>query len=148
MSVLPKSGLTKSDLSKTRKTSTQGKTSTSAVSTAPDAEETLKLILSRLDDMKAEETVTIDLRGKSAFSDYMIVTSGRANRHVGAIAENVAKGLKETGIKTIHVEGLPNCDWVLIDSGDVIVHVFRPEVREFYNLERLWTQSPAAAKTL
>jgi ribosome-associated protein len=147
-SVLPKSGLTKSDLSKTRKTSTQGKTSTSAVSTAPDAEETLKLILSRLDDMKAEETVTIDLRGKSAFSDYMIVTSGRANRHVGAIAENVAKGLKETGIKSIHVEGLPNCDWVLIDSGDVIVHVFRPEVREFYNLERMWTQSPAPAKTI
>jgi ribosome-associated protein len=108
----------------------------------PDADKTLNLILSRLDDMKAEETVTIDLRGKSAFSDYMVVTSGRANRHVGA------KGLKETGIKSIHVEGLPNCDWVLIDSGDVIVHVFRPEVREFYNLERLWTQSPAAAKTL
>ena len=119
------------------------------VSTArPDADETLRIVLARLDDMKAEETVTIDLRGKSAFSDYMIVTSGRANRHVGAIAENVAKGLKETGIKTVHIEGLPNCDWVLIDSGDVIVHVFRPEVREFYNLERLWTQSPAAAKTL
>jgi ribosome-associated protein len=140
--------LSKSVLPKTRRTSTQGKTSTSAVPTAPDAEETLKLILSRLDDMKAEETVTIDLRGKSAFSDYMIVTSGRANRHVGAIAENVAKGLKETGIKSIHVEGLPNCDWVLIDSGDVIVHVFRPEVREFYNLERMWTQSPAPAKTI
>ena len=81
----------------------------------PDADKTLNMILSRLDDMKAEETVTIDLRGKSAFSDYMIVTSGRANRHVGAIAENVAKGLKETGIKSIHVEGLPNCDWVLIE---------------------------------
>jgi ribosome-associated protein len=145
---LSKSVSPKSVLPKTRKTPTQGKTSTSAVPTAPDAEETLKLILSRLDDMKAEETVTIDLRGKSAFSDYMIVTSGRANRHVGAIAENVAKGLKETGIKSIHVEGLPNCDWVLIDSGDVIVHVFRPEVREFYNLERMWTQSPAPAKTI
>ena len=109
----------------------------------PDADKTLNVILSRLDDMKAEATVTIDLRGKSAFSDYMIVTSGRANRHVGAIAENVAKGLKEAGIKTIHVEGLPNCDWVLIDSGDVVLHVFRPEVREFYNLERLWTPGPA-----
>ncbi|MGZ3352133.1 MAG: ribosome silencing factor, partial [Xanthobacteraceae bacterium] len=86
----------------------------------PDADKTLNMILSRLDDMKAEETVTIDLRGKSAYSDYMIVTSGRANRHVGAIAENVAKALKETGIKNLHVEGLPNCDWVLIDSGDVI----------------------------
>ena len=106
------------------------------------------MILSRLDDMKAEETVTIDLRGKSAFSDYMIVTSGRANRHVGAIAENVAKGLKETGIKNIHVEGMPNCDRVLNDSGDVIVHVFRPEVREFYNQQRCWTQAPAAAKAI
>jgi ribosome-associated protein len=130
--------------SKARKTSTA-----SAVSKAPSAaDETLTLILSRLEDMKAEETVTIDLRGKSAFSDYMIITSGRANRHVGAIAENVTRSLKETGIRNIHVEGLPNCDWVLIDSGDVIVHVFRPEVREFYNLERLWTQGPGAARAI
>jgi ribosome-associated protein len=143
---LSKSALSKSVLPKSRKTSTQAPTG--AVSQALAAEQTLKLILSRLDDMKAEETVTIDLRGKSAFSDYMIVTTGRANRHVGAIAENLAKGLKENGIKGIHVEGLPNCDWVLIDSGDVIVHVFRPEVREFYNLERMWTQSPAPAKTI
>ena len=141
-SVLPK--VPKKTAAKTaRKTSTQA----AALKAQPDADKTLKLILSRLDDMKAEETVTIDLRGKSAFSDYMIVTSGRANRHVGAIAENVAKGLKETGIKSIHIEGLPNCDWVLIDSGDVIVHVFKPEVREFYNLERLWTH-PTAAKAI
>jgi ribosome-associated protein len=93
--------------------------------------------------MKAEETVTIDLRGKSAFSDYMVVTTGRSNRHVGAVAENVAKGLKEAGNKKLHVEGMSNCDWVLIDSGEVILHVFRPEVREFYNLERLWAQSPS-----
>ena len=111
----------------------------------PDADKTLSLVLSRLDDMKAEETITIDLRGKSSLTDYMIVTSGRANRHVGAIAENVMKGLSEAGIKSVHVEGLQNSDWVLIDSGDVIVHVFRPEVREFYNLERLWTQNPAVA---
>ncbi|EGP09634.1 ribosome silencing factor [Afipia clevelandensis] len=109
-----------------------------ALKARPDADETLSLILSRLDDMKAEETVTIDLRGKSSITDYMIVTSGRANRHVGAIAENVAKGLKESGAPAPHIEGLPNCDWVLIDSGDVIVHVFRPEVREFYNLEKMW----------
>ena len=114
----------------------------------PDANKTLSLIISRLEDMKAEETVTIDLRGKSAYSDYMIVTTGRANRHVGAIAENVAKGLKESGIASPHVEGLPNCDWVLIDSGDVIVHIFRPEVREFYNLERLWMQGPATATAI
>jgi ribosome-associated protein len=128
----------------TRKTSTHA----AALKAQPDADKTLNLVLSRLDDMKAEETVTIDLRGKSAYSDYMIITSGRANRHVGAIAENVTKGLKENGIKNIHVEGLPNCDWVLIDSGDVIVHVFRPEVREFYNLERLYTQGPGAAKAI
>jgi ribosome-associated protein len=135
-SVLPKVS------DKTGKTARKTSTPTAALKAQPDADKTLSMILSRLDDMKAEETVTIDLRGKSAFSDYMIVTTGRANRHVGAIAENVAKGLKETGIKSIQIEGLPNCDWVLIDSGDVIVHVFRPEVREFYNLERLWTQSP------
>lgn len=111
----------------------------------PDANKTLSLILSRLEDMKAEETVTIDLRGKSAYSDYMVITTGRVNRHVGAIADNVTKGLKENGVKSIHVEGLTNCDWVLIDSGDVVVHVFRPEVREFYNLERLWPQNPAVA---
>ena len=100
-------------------------------------------ILTRLDDMKAEETITIDLRGKSTISDYMIVTTGRVNRHVGAIAENVVKGLGEIGIKGVHVEGLPNCDWVLIDCGDVIVHVFRPEVRAFYSLEKMWMPGPA-----
>jgi ribosome-associated protein len=141
-SVLPKASVLPKTPGKAAKTARKTSTQAAALRAQPDADKTLKMILSRLDDMKAEETVTIDLRGKSAFSDYMIVTSGRANRHVGAIAENVAKGLKETGIKSIHIEGLPNCDWVLIDSGDVIVHVFRPEVREFYNLERLWTQSP------
>jgi len=140
-SVLPKSSKTKS-----AKTSRKTSTKAAALKAQSDADKTLNMILSRLDDMKAEETVTIDLRGKSAFSDYMIVTSGRANRHVGAIAENVMKALKQAGQKNLHIEGLPNCDWVLIDSGDVIVHVFRPEVREFYNLERLWTQGPTAAK--
>lgn len=112
----------------------------------PDADETLNLILSRLDDMKAEETITIDLRGKSSITDYVIITTGRANRHVAAIAENVMKGLSEAGIKNIHVEGLQNADWVLIDSGDVIVHVFRPEVREFYNLEKMLTTGEKPAR--
>ncbi len=146
-SVLPKVA-SKAPKAKAPKTARKTSTPAAALKAQPDADKTLNMILSRLDDMKAEQTVTIDLRGKSAFSDYMIVTTGRANRHVGAIAENVAKGLKETGIKTIHIEGLPNCDWVLIDSGDVIVHVFRPEVREFYNLERLWTRGPAVAKAI
>jgi ribosome-associated protein len=140
--------LSKSVLPKATKPARKTSTKAAALKAQPVADKTLNLILSRLDDMKAEETVTIDLRGKSAFSDYMIVTTGRVNRHVGAIAENVAKGLKESGITNLHVEGLPNCDWVLIDSGDVIVHIFRPEVREFYNLERLWMQGPTAAKAI
>lgn len=145
---LATSVLSKSVLPKSRKTARKTSTQAAALQAQSDADKTLNMILSRLDDMKAEETVTIDLRGKSAFSDYMIITSGRANRHVGAIAENVTKALKETGFNSIHVEGLPNCDWVLIDSGDVIVHVFRPEVREFYSLERLWAHGPTVAKAI
>src|SRR5262252_669289 len=145
---LATSVLSKSVLPKSRKTARKTSPHAQALLAQSDADKTLNMILSRLDDMKAEETITIDLRGKSAFSDYMIVTSGRVNRHVGAIAENVTKALKETGVKSLHIEGLPNCDWVLIDSGDVIVHVFRPEVREFYNLERLWTQGPTVAKAI
>jgi ribosome-associated protein len=113
--------------------------------TRPTADESLSLILSRLDDMKAEDTVTIDLRGKSSIADYMVITTGRANRHVGAIAENVVKGLGEVGIKGVHVEGLQNSDWVLIDTNDVIVHVFRPEVRTFYSLEKMWMPIRPAA---
>ena len=124
----------------------QASASAAAAKARPDAEQALKMILARLDDMKAEDTVTIDLRGKSSIADYMIVTTGRANRHVGAIAENVVKELGEAGLKSIHVEGLPNCDWVLIDTGDVIVHVFRPEVRTFYSLEKMWTPVRSVTK--
>ena len=106
----------------------------------------MKIALDRLDDMKAEDTVTIDLRGKSSLADYMIVTTGRANRHVGAIAENVVKDLGEAGMKGLHIEGLPNCDWVLIDTGDIIVHVFRPEVRSFYSIEKMWAPGRSATK--
>jgi ribosome-associated protein len=114
---------------------------TNPVSKRPGAEETLRLILARLDDMKAEDTSTIDLKGKTSIADAMVVTSGRSNRHVGAIADRVIEGLKRAGVPDVRVEGMPHCDWVLIDAGDVIVHVFRPEVREFYNLERMWTGS-------
>lgn len=120
------------------------------VETAPEPADNnpmLQLVLDGLDNMKAEETVTIDLRGRSAFSDFMVITSGRSNRHVGAVAENVVKAIKESGQKSVHVEGMGNCDWVLIDTGDVIVHVFRPEVREFYNLERLWAQNASSAQS-
>ena len=103
-----------------------------------DTEETLRLVLARLDDMKAEDTITIDLRGKSAISDYMVVTSGRSNRHVGAVADRVLEDLHKAGNRHVRVEGMPLCDWVLIDAGDVIVHVFRPDVRAFYNIEKMW----------
>ena len=104
----------------------------------PDAPETLKLILAQLEDAKAEETVTIDLVGKTAIADFMVVTSGRSNRQVGAIADRLLKALSEAGVKGVRVEGMPHCDWVLIDARDIIVHVFRPEVRAFYNLEKMW----------
>ena len=111
------------------------------VSQRPGASETLRLILDRLEDMKAEDTVTIDLTGKTSIADTMVITSGRSNRHVGSIADRVLEGLKKAGIPDAHVEGLPHCDWVLIDAGDVVVHVFRPEVRAFYDLEKMWAGS-------
>ena len=108
-----------------------------------DTDETLRLVLARLDDMKAEDTITIDLRGKSAISDFMVVTSGRSNRHVGAVADRVLEALQKAGNRHVRVEGVPLCDWVLIDAGDVIVHVFRPEARAFYNLEKMWAGGSA-----
>jgi ribosome-associated protein len=111
-----------------------------------DTEETLRLVLARLDDMKAEDTITIDLRGKSAIADFMVVTSGRSNRHVGSVADRVLEDLHKAGIRQVRVEGMPLCDWVLIDAGDVIVHVFRPEARAFYNLEKMWAGGSAGAR--
>ena len=108
------------------------------VSHRPDATETLRLILARLDDMKAEDTVTIDLTGKTSIADAMVVTSGRSNRHVTSIADSAIESMEKVGVKGIRVEGKRNGDWVLIDAGDVIVHVFRPEVRAFYDLEKMW----------
>lgn len=92
-----------------------------------------------LDEAKAEDVVVIDLRGKSSIGDTMIIATGRTDRHVGAIADQIHKKLKELGMTRVRVEGMEACDWVLIDAADVIVHVFRPEVREFYNLEKMWT---------
>ncbi|HZC56924.1 MAG TPA: ribosome silencing factor [Xanthobacteraceae bacterium] len=110
-----------------------------------NAEEILSLVLARLDDMKAEETLTIDLRDKSTIGDYMVVSSGRSQRHVGSVADRVVEDLHKAGVRT-RVEGMPHCDWVLIDAGDVVVHVFRPEVREFYNLEKMWASGKAAQR--
>jgi ribosome-associated protein len=99
---------------------------------------TVDQILAWLDEAKAEKIVTIDIRGKSSIGDTMIVASGRSDRHVGAIADQLHKKLKDLGYERVRVEGQPQCDWVLIDAGTIIVHVFRPEVREFYNLEKMW----------
>lgn len=117
------------------------------VSRHSDAPETLRLILACLDDMKAEDTVTIDLIGKSSIADAMVVTSGRSNRHVISIAEKAIEDLHKAGMKNLRVEGKRNGDWVLIDAGDVIVHVFRPEVRAFYDLEKMWAGSGARRQT-
>ncbi len=105
--------------------------------------ETLQIVLSRLEEMKAEDIVTIDLNGKTSIADFMVVASGRSNRHVGSVADNVVQELKKAGRKDIRVEGQPHCEWVLIDTGDVIVHVFRPEVRDFYGLEKMWAPGRA-----
>jgi ribosome-associated protein len=104
-----------------------------------------ELVLASLEDDKAEDVVTIDLAGKSSVTDVMVIASGRSNRHVGAIADHILRKLKEAGHGRAKVEGLKTCDWVLIDAGDVIVHVFRPEVRAFYDLEKMWSVSPGGA---
>jgi ribosome-associated protein len=104
----------------------------------PQDEDIRAAVLACVEDMKAEQTVEIDLTGKTSLADTMIITSGRSQRHVGAIADRVIKDLKDKGFGTPRVEGMPACDWVLIDAGDVLVHVFRPEVRGFYNLEKMW----------
>jgi ribosome-associated protein len=118
----------------------------SASDTVASSDAQLARILSALDEDKAEEIVQIDLRGKSAIGDYMIICSGRSSRQVTAIAEKLSERLKsEMGVLT-KVEGKDAGDWVLIDTGDVIVHVFRPEVREFYQLEKMWLQGHEAAQ--
>jgi ribosome-associated protein len=99
----------------------------------------LNVVLDTLDAAKAEDVVCIDLKGKTSIGDHMVLASGRSQRHVGAVADHIVRKLKDEGFGRSRVEGQPQCDWVLIDAGDVIVHVFRPEVREFYNLEKMWS---------
>jgi ribosome-associated protein len=99
----------------------------------------VQTVLACLDDSKAEDIVAIDLHGKTTLADIMIIASGRSNVHVGAIAERVISAFKGEHQKPPRVEGLRNCDWVLVDGADIIVHIFRPEVRQFYNLEKMWS---------
>lgn len=111
------------------------------VQRSPDADgvEALhRLVLASLDDDQAVDTVSIPLAGKSSIADHMVVASGRSTRQVASMANKLAEKIKAEFGRSARIEGLPTADWVLIDAGDVIVHLFRPEVRTFYNLERMW----------
>jgi ribosome-associated protein len=103
------------------------------------------LVVASLDDDKAEQITVIDLRGRTSIADHMVIATGRSSRQVGAMAEHLVEKLKHSG-QPASTEGMPQCDWVLIDGGDILVHLFRPEVRTFYNLEKLWAvvQAPVA----
>jgi ribosome-associated protein len=107
-----------------------------------DAETATRLILASLEDDKAEDIVAIDIKGKSSFADMLVVASGRSQRHVSALANHLVDKLKEAGAGNVRLEGMPNADWVLVDAGDVVIHLFRPEVRSFYNIERIWAGAP------
>jgi ribosome-associated protein len=133
---------TLSDMTRSVEGATFGAPSAASLLAANASGEALKTVLASLEDAKAEGTVTIDIQSKSALGDYMVVASGRSHRHVGAIADRLVADLKQAGFGPVRVEGLRHCDWVLIDAGDLIVHVFRPEVREFYNLEKMWAAEP------
>jgi ribosome-associated protein len=106
---------------------------------APVQSDLLQRVLASLDDDKAENIVTIDLEGRSALCDAAVIASGRSSRHVAAMADHLARRLKESGYGTRPVNGAAQGDWVLVDAGDVIVHIFRPEVREYYDLEGMWS---------
>lgn len=98
-----------------------------------------QLVLSQLDDDQAQDLVSIPLEGKSSIADHMVIASGRSTRQVAAMAQKLAEKIKQAGFGHVRIEGLPAADWVLIDAGDVVIHLFRPEVRSFYNLERMWS---------
>ncbi|TWA69461.1 ribosome-associated protein [Azospirillum baldaniorum] len=104
----------------------------------PQPDELKALVEKSLDDDQAEDVVVIDLAGKTSIADYMIVASGRNTRHIAAMAMKLADRMKQAGLRGVEVEGLNQCDWVLVDAGDVIIHLFRPEVRTFYNIEKMW----------
>jgi len=98
-----------------------------------------RLILTSLDRHKAENIVSIDLTGKSDFADRMVIASGTSGRHIGSLADRVVEALKKAGYDHVPVEGQEGCDWVLVDAGDIVVHIFRPEIRSYYNLEKMWS---------
>jgi ribosome-associated protein len=101
-------------------------------------------VLNSLDDDQAQDVVSIPLEGKTAIADHMVIASGRSTRQVTAMAQKLAERIKQAGFGSVRIEGLPAADWVLVDAGDVVVHLFRPEVRSFYNLERMWAVGDTA----
>lgn len=107
-----------------------------------DVDTASRVVLTSLEDDKAEDILALDIRGRSSFADMLIVASGRSGRHVGALADHVMQKLKEAGVSDVRIEGMPQADWVLVDAGDLVVHLFRPEVRSFYNIEKIWTGGP------
>ncbi|MPZ09128.1 MAG: ribosome silencing factor [Kiloniellaceae bacterium] len=109
----------------------------------------LSVIQSSLEDDKADDIVVIELADKSSIADFMVIASGRSVRQVGAMADHLRETLKADGVQGVSAEGMERCDWVLVDAGDVIVHLFRPEVRAFYNLEKMWGMNlaPVGAET-
>ena len=113
-------------------------TGSNAAAPHADVEDLHRLVLKSLDDDQAQEVISIPLAGKSNIADHMVVASGRSTRQVASMAAKLADKIKQEFGKVVRVEGLPAADWVLIDADDVIVHIFRPEVRSFYNLERMW----------
>ena len=113
----------------------------------PSTETIVDAVVKSLDDSKAEDVVVLDIAEKSSLADSMIVASGRSHRHVGAIADRLIEDLERIGVATPRVEGLPHCDWVLVDAGDVLVNLFRPEVRGFYALEKMWSPDAPGPRT-
>ncbi len=105
----------------------------------PAPTDLVKLVEASLDDDKAEDVVVIDLAGKTEIADFMVIANGNSQRQVSAMADHLTRKMKERGLKSIATEGLANSDWVLIDAGDVVVHLFRPEVRDFYDLDKIWS---------
>ena len=101
----------------------------------------INIITTCLDEMKAQDIIVIDIRKKSAIADYIVLSSGTSTRHVSSIADKVQRTLKNESFKNIQVEGAPKCDWVLIDAADVIINIFKPEVREFYKIEKIWSEN-------
>ena len=104
-----------------------------------------ELVMASLDDDQAQDVVSLALEGKSSIADYMVIASGRSTRQVASMAQKLAERIKHGGYGHVRIEGLPAADWVLVDAGDVVIHLFRPEVRTFYNLERMWNFGDAGA---